>query len=446
MTRPYDHLAPGTPARAWDALVDAAAELAAPSAGDRVVVLAAHPDDETLGAGGLLASCARRGVDVAVVVATDGEASHPRSTTHRPAELAAIRRREVTAAVALLAPRAQLSFLGLPDGGLDAARGALRARLDDLAAGASHLVSPWFGDRHPDHDAVGAAAAHVAERHGARHWQYPIWFWHWASPGRDELPLGRLRGLALAEDDLRAKRAAIEQHVSQHSPLSPLPGDEAILPAPLLAHFDRDREVFVVAEPLDAADAGYFDALYAGDDDPWRLQERFYEQRKREVTLAALPRRRFRRAFEPGCATGLLTARLAERCDEVLGWDVSERALELARRRIADADGARVELGQIPAHWPSGEFDLVLLSEVGYYCRDLDLLADRVLAGLSADGVVLGCHWRRPATDHPHTAEAVHQVFDRRLATVVDHVEADFLLRVWSRTGRSVAAEGGIVA
>ena len=71
----------------------------------------------------------------------------------------------------------------------------------------------------------------------------------------------------------------------------------------------------------------YFADMYAGAEDPWGFRSRWYEQRKRDVTLAALTRPRYRRAFEPGCSIGVLTAALADRCDEVVAADVDERAV-----------------------------------------------------------------------------------------------------------------------
>lgn len=53
----------------------------------------------------------------------------------------------------------------------------------------------------------------------------------------------------------------------------------------------------------------YFEAMYAGAVDPWDLAGRWYEQRKYALTLASLPRPRYRAAFEPGCSVGVLTAR-----------------------------------------------------------------------------------------------------------------------------------------
>src|ERR1700710_724852 len=116
----FEHTLDGTPEIAWLTVggLDALRRLHLPDGAGRLTVVAAHPDDESLGAGGLIASAARAGWSVDVIVATDGDASHPNSPTHDPAVLAQIRRREVVAAVAVLAPEATLTFLALPDGRL----------------------------------------------------------------------------------------------------------------------------------------------------------------------------------------------------------------------------------------------------------------------------------------------------------------------------------------
>ena len=442
-TTTFDHRATGTAEAAWRASGLDSLPTVQPAAG-RLVVLAAHPDDESLGAGGLLAASAQCGADIVVVIATDGDASHPDSSTHQPTELARIRRREVADAVARVAPAASVRHLGLPDGRLSHYGDALDAALASVAPGPVRLVTPWRDDLHPDHEACARAGARLATRGDVEHWEYPIWAWHWADPSADDLPLDRLRRVELTDAQRAAKRAALAEHVSQHSALSDLPGDEAILPPAVLAHFDRPYECFVM--PPAAAQSGYFDGLYAADADPWGLADRFYEQRKRAIILATLPRPRFARAFEPGCATGLLTEGLAGRADEVVAWDVAARAREQAADRLAHAgDRVRIEDGRIPAQWPDGSFDLIVLSEVGYYCEDLGDLSQRVLASLTDDGVVLGCHWQHPAVDHPRTAAEVHGALDRVLHRDLHHVEQDFRLDVWSRRGLSVAVAEGIV-
>lgn len=95
--------------------------------------------------------------------------------------------------------------------------------------------------------------------------------------------------------------------------------------------------------------------------------------------------------------------------------------------------------------WPADLFDLIVLSEVGYYCPDQQQLKDRIEESLAPDGVVLACHWRHLAPDHPVTAADVHASLGRGLHHLVAHRERDFLLDVWSRDGVSVAAAEGIV-
>ncbi len=450
MNAAFEGTAEGTLAARWDGLRAGLPGLPMPVTSDRMLVVAAHPDDETLGAGGLLAAAEAHGVQLTVLVATDGDASHPGSPTHSAKDLANVRRREVYAALATLAPSAEVIMLGLPDGRLRECVDELTAEIRRAAAGCTHLVTPWVGDRHPDHEACARAAATAAAEHAVQHWQYPIWAWHWDDPNAPVLPRDALRVIALDEAALRAKQAAIACYASQSAPLSARPGDEAVLTPGMLAHFRGHTETFVLAPstdavPGDAASPDYFDGLYQQSADPWGLEHRFYERRKRANLLAALTRPRFRRAFEPGCATGLLTTELARRCDEVVAWDVVPAAVETARSQLADAQNVTVAQGQIPGQWPDGTFDLILLSEVGYYCTDLEELVRRIDASLADDGVLVACHWRHAAPLHPHTAGAVHGALGAGRQVVVSHVEADFILHVWSRTGHSVAAAEGIV-
>jgi SAM-dependent methyltransferase len=254
--------------------------------------------------------------------------------------------------------------------------------------------------------------------------------------------------LRLDEDAIAAKRAAITAHRSQHTALSPEPGDGAILSYSMLEHFRRSYESFIVGGVAPASTGAYFDELYQQDPDPWQLADRFYERRKRDLVLASLTRERFSRAFEPGCAIGALTVELARRCDQIMAWDGAQIAVDQTIKRITgqrlDA-GVQVQCARIPEHWPPGQFDLIVLSEVGYYCLDLQQLKDRVDHSLSAEGVLVACHWRHPAPDHPFSAEAVHDALRARLRRVVAHREDDFLLDVWTRAGVSVAAAEGIV-
>ncbi|MEQ7918203.1 SAM-dependent methyltransferase [Xanthomonas sp. WHRI 1810A] len=192
----------------------------------------------------------------------------------------------------------------------------------------------------------------------------------------------------------------------------------------------------------------YFDQLFENNDDPWAFKQRWYERRKRALTLAALPRERYARIFEPGCANGELSAELATRCDRFVGCDTAAAAVELARARLADFPRAQVLQARLPQQWPEGRFDLIVFSELGYYLslNDLNSWIDRALGSLTDDGQVLACHWRTPIDGCPLTAEQVHDTLEQRLGLhrALSHQESDFLLDVWAREPMSVAQKEGL--
>lgn len=416
-----------------------------------LLLVAAHPDDETLGAGGLLAMAAAAGARVDVVVATDGEGSHPDSPTRSPADLALLRAVEVERAVLALAPGAVLHLLHLGDGSLAGAGEDLLRPLRALAGPQTLVVAPWAGDRHPDHEAAGRAAERVAQEVGARSWSYPVWAWHWAAPGGPELPWTSAVRLDLPPDVLARKRSALQEHTSQVRPLSPAAGDEVLLPPGVLAHFTRDAEVFLTAgtDARDSLGAEFFEGFYADHgEDPWGFEDRWYEQRKRDLTLAVLPRRRFRRGLEVGCSAGVATVGLAERCEELLALDASPSALALAAQRVPGS-GVEFREAVVPRDWPAGSFDLVVMAEVAYYCgpQDLRTLAAAACAALTDDGVLVACHWRHLVQGYPSTGDEVHRVLRAQpgVAVLARHEEEDFLLEVFVRAPAvSVARAEGL--
>jgi SAM-dependent methyltransferase len=192
-----------------------------------------------------------------------------------------------------------------------------------------------------------------------------------------------------------------------------------------------------------SVDDSYFEQLFQESDDPWAFKKRWYERRKRALTLAALPRERYASVFEPGCANGELSADLATRCDRLLVCDTSHGAVALARQRLGAFSHVEVMQGRLPQQWPDARFDLIVFSELGYYLdeNDLNSWIDRALASLTADGQLLACHWRPSIDGCPLDAERVHGILANRLQMhrLFSHHEADFLLDVWSRDPTSVA-------
>lgn len=183
----------------------------------------------------------------------------------------------------------------------------------------------------------------------------------------------------------------------------------------------------------------YFRSIYDDDPDPWGFDHRWYEQRKFDLTVAVLPRRRYRRALEPGCANGALTERLAVRCDELIAYDFVPEVVERARARLQDHTGVSIGSGEFPEYWPGGPGDLVVLSEVGYYLTPLgaQVAAERLEAWLDPGGDVVATHYTG-ATDYPMTGAEVGRWLDSLpfLTRVVMHVDDGYEIGVWTRTGR----------
>lgn len=422
---------------------------------DHLLVVAAHPDDECLGAGAFIADAACLGVDLTILVLTDGEASHPRSPTVAPARMASMRSAEADRAAAVLAPSARIVHAGLADGGLPSCHAEAVAAIQDLIRPGTLVIAPWTADGHPDHDAAGRAArqavAATPRSHdgpvGVAH--YLVWLWHWGQP--DDLPWSESVVVDATLDGLSKRERALAEHRTQRLPLSPAVGDESLLTADVLAPFRRGFTTLVLGgqQPIRWSDQEQdqgselqqvgqtFDEMFADGDDPWS-SESWYERRKRALTLAALRSERYDRVLDVGCSTGALTTALADRADTVVAVDASVRALAIARRSgaqgISWVHGVAPEvLGEV-----KGPFDLVVLSEVGYFLRpfDLWLTLAAVLRRLAPGGEILLVHWRHPTKHIPSDGPTVHgqiRAVCERWSTS-SHAEPDLLVDGYSVT------------
>lgn len=185
-----------------------------------LLVVAPHPDDESLGCGGMIVEAGKLGGRVHIVVVTDGARSHPQSRTHPKDRLRSIRRSEAIEAASVLGvPADQVSFLDVPDGYAPRSGAAARAigqRLASLArdVSAKTIFTSWNFDSHPDHVAAYAYACMAAEKVGATLFSYPVWAW--MLPPRTIVPNIHLKGFSIdISASMAIKRAAVLQHRSQ---------------------------------------------------------------------------------------------------------------------------------------------------------------------------------------------------------------------------------------
>ena len=187
-------------------------------------------------------------------------------------------------------------------------------------------------------------------------------------------------------------------------------------------------------------DRAYFEGLYQKEDDPWNFAKSSYERAKYEYTLSVLDGEPAKNALEVGCSIGVLTEKLAAHCDRLLGTDISQTALNQAKRRCERL--SNVEFRRVSSAGESfdGRFDLIVLSEVVYYWDDADIavVADKVKAAIIPGGRLLLVHWLGE-TDYPKSADDAVGSLAARLAGLytIDRAERtkDYRLDLWRWSG-----------
>ncbi len=185
----------------------------------------------------------------------------------------------------------------------------------------------------------------------------------------------------------------------------------------------------------------FFDRKYRRSPDPWNFAADPYEQSRYDAILRALGPRQYRRCFEPGCSIGVLTERLAGLCGRVEAMDIAPAAVDRARARCLHLENVHVRCGAFPEIAGDGVFDLIVLSEIGYYFAEekLAALADALVRQLEMGGVLLAAHWLGCSPDHVLGGEQVHAVLRQAQGLRHEHRERHgqgergFLLDRWVR-------------
>jgi LmbE family N-acetylglucosaminyl deacetylase len=195
---------------------------------EKVLVVAPHPDDESLGCGGLIATLASVGSTFCFIFVTDGGASHPGSRAWSRARLAARRRKEAIEALRRLnVEGAKTTFLALADADMPARGSPLWNKAIDQLAGIiaefnpKLALLPWRRDPHCDHRASWQLTRDSLKFADARPviLEYPIWLDEFGKEG-DRPRAGEVRPVAFdVTAFVEAKRAAIAAHLSQTTAL-----------------------------------------------------------------------------------------------------------------------------------------------------------------------------------------------------------------------------------
>jgi cyclopropane fatty-acyl-phospholipid synthase-like methyltransferase len=188
---------------------------------------------------------------------------------------------------------------------------------------------------------------------------------------------------------------------------------------------------------IDTTSRAFFDALYERNSDPWNFTSSSYELGRYKHILHALPLRRYRRAFEPGCSIGVLTEQLASVCDRLEAIDISGVAVDEARLRCRHLANVHIRQGTMPEDIPDGDFDLIVFSEIGYYFEESHLasLVDGLISRASVGATFIAVHWLGSSRDHLLSGDRVHEIILGAEGVVLDYSErhAGFRLDRWVR-------------
>jgi cyclopropane fatty-acyl-phospholipid synthase-like methyltransferase len=164
---------------------------------------------------------------------------------------------------------------------------------------------------------------------------------------------------------------------------------------------------------------------YRRNPDPWNFATDPYEQERYSSLLALLSAATYTRALELGCSIGVMTEKSADRCDESVAVDFSETAAKQAKDRCARHSHVTVTCESILNFVPDGSFDLLVLSEIGYYFEE-DVwreVSARLIAHVGTGGTIVAGHWLGVSNDHRLSGDQVHEVLKNNAdITVVELV------------------------
>ncbi|MEH6408219.1 MAG: bifunctional PIG-L family deacetylase/class I SAM-dependent methyltransferase [Leeuwenhoekiella sp.] len=416
------------------------------------LIVAPHPDDESLGCGGMIKLLRDQNVPVLVVFMTSGSASH-HSKEFPQERLAQIREQEARNACEELGVANDAIFFlkqqdsQVPNIDEEKVRELGNQILEIFKTNnLKTIFLPWRRDPHGDHIATFNIVARAIETSGLELQvvEYPIWLWKngkitdW--PINENVHPFRL-DISNVKD---VKSKAVFAHKTQTTRIIADDPEGFILTENLLAPFMGDYEYYFFSKDQNAAtlDKRYFDKLYTDNKDPWNFETSDYEKEKYEQTISALSDRKYKSAFEIGCSIGVLTQMLAGKCDKLLAVDISLLPIEKAKERCIGLNNVSFKAMDISEQFPDSSFDLILLSEVGYYLNKstLNNLFSKIDQHLEDGGDFLMVHWTSYVGEYPLAGREVNLLFqsfnekDLKFTMVKKHIHESYELFLWKKS------------
>ncbi len=389
------------------------------------LIVAPHPDDESLGCGGIIQYLLKQQTPVFVCFITSGEASHPYSLKYPSKVLSKLRERESIKACKILGINSDhITFFRCKDGGLSTMNSFQKK---DLILNLGNLIYhknissvflPWRRDGHPDHKAtyeIGRIAVEELNKN-IQIVEYPIWLWKNSEkqdwPISEEVEIFRLD----ISEMLLKKRKAIFAHKSQTTNLIDDAQGGFLLTADLLSPFLRSEEFFFIESRNESKSLNkeYFDSIYSNNSDPWNFRNSEYENSKYEKINSFLKDKFFSQGLELGCSIGVHTGFLSIHCKHLLAVDINENAIKTAIELNPNLSNVEFKVEDILINFPEGPFEFISMCEMGYYFtkEKLQFLYQEIYKNLSPNGYFLMVHWLSFVREYPLTGRKVRNLFE----------------------------------
>ncbi|NOK19062.1 SAM-dependent methyltransferase [Corallococcus carmarthensis] len=174
-------------------------------------------------------------------------------------------------------------------------------------------------------------------------------------------------------------------------------------------------------------------------EDPWHVDALGCVRSRDDVTMASLPRARYRSALEIGGAIGLLTEKLQARCDALLSLEDSRSAQARAIHRCRHLPHVRFQRMSVLESYPEQTFDLTLVCEraTSWSLHELALAQQRILEHLEPGGHLVLVHWTGQTRDMRLNGHEVHDAFrqltPKHLRHLRGEMEGTYRLDVFER-------------